>query len=194
MSEKGPHRNGGFKDAFRNNFVLVYATKGTKTENEWYYNRARVDAEMFYYRANGNVEIISDRDFNSYTYTDRNVIIYGNASNNTAWNTLLSDCPLQVKNGSLSLGKKQMNGSNYGAYFIYRKNDSDKASIGVVTATGTKGMKAAYANHYLLNGTTFPDVLIFNDSLLQKGIGGVECSGFFGNNWSYETGDFEWRD
>ena len=194
LSEKGPHRNGGFKDAFRNNFVLVYATKGTKTENEWYYNRARVDAEMFYYRANGNVEMISDRGFDPSHYTHRNVIIYGNANNNAAWNSLLSDCPLQVKSGSLSLGGKNMNGDNYGAYFIYRKNDSDKASVGVVTATGTKGMKAAYANHYLVNGTTFPDVLIFNDSLLQKGIGGVECSGFFGNDWSYETGDFKWRD
>lgn len=193
LSEKGPHRNGGFKDAFRNNLILVYATRGNKTENEWYYNRARVDAEMFYYRANGNVEMISDREFDLVKYADRNVIIYGNASNNTAWNKLLSNCPLQVKNGSLTLGNKTLDGDNYGSYFIYKRNDSSNASVGVVTATGSKGMKAAYANHYLVNGTTFPDVLIFNENVLLEGILGVECSGFFGNNWSYETGDFEWR-
>lgn len=193
LSEKGPHRNGGFKDAFRNNLVLVYATKGSKSENEWYYNRARVDAEMFYYRANGNVEMVSDKEFDLNNYTDRNVILYGNATNNSAWNKLLADCPLQVRNGSLSLGGKTLTGNNLGAYYIYKRKDSGKASVGVVTATGDKGMKAAYANHYLVNGTTFPDVLIFNDTILKEGISGVECSGFFGNNWSYETGDFEWR-
>jgi pimeloyl-ACP methyl ester carboxylesterase len=194
LSEKGPHRNGGFKDAFKNNFVLVYATKGSKAENEWYYNRARVDAEMFYYRANGNVEVVSDREFDLSKFSNRNVILYGNASNNRAWSKLLADCPLQVKNGQMSLGERTLVGDNYGAYYIYRRNDSDKASVGVVTATGTKGMKAAYANHYLVNGTTYPDVLIFSDKLLIDGISGVECSGFFGNDWSYETGDFEWRD
>jgi pimeloyl-ACP methyl ester carboxylesterase len=193
LSEKGPHRNGGFKDAFRNNFVLVYATNGTKEENTWYYSRARADAEMFYYRANGNVEIIKDRDFVAADYKDRNVIVYGNADNNRAWKKLLTACPLQVKNGSLTLGNKTLKGKNYGAYYIYKRNDSDVASVGVVTATGPLGMKAAYANHYLTNATTFPDVLIFNDKVLLEGIAGVECSGFFGNDWSYETGDFVWR-
>ena len=60
LKEKGPHRNGGFKDAFRNNVVFVYATKGTNYENEWYYNKARFDAETFWYRANGAIEIIKD--------------------------------------------------------------------------------------------------------------------------------------
>ena len=193
LSEKGPHRNGGFKDAFRNNMVLVYATRGTRKENEWYYNRARQDAETFYYRANGNVELIRDIDFTLAKYKDRNVIIYGNASNNRAWNKLLANAPLQVRKGKLTLGGKTLSGDQYGGYFIYPRKDSDRASVGVVTATGVKGMKAAYANHYLVNGTTFPDVLLFNDTLLFEGVGGVECSGFFGNDWSYEKGDFVWR-
>jgi pimeloyl-ACP methyl ester carboxylesterase len=193
LSEKGPHRNGGFKDAFRNNFVLVYASHGSKDENAWYYARARADAELFYYRANGNVEIVRDRDFIPGDYKDRNVIIYGNADNNRAWKKLLSDCPLQVKKGELTFGGKTLSGDNYGAYYIYPKHDSDIASIGVVTATGKSGMKAAYANHYLLNATTFPDVLIFNETVLLEGLPGVTCSGFFGNDWSYEKGEFVWR-
>ena len=46
LLEKGPHRSGGFKDAFRNDFVLVYASRGSKAENAWYYSRARADAEV----------------------------------------------------------------------------------------------------------------------------------------------------
>ena len=73
------------------------------------------------------------------------------------------------------------------------QQDSQIASVGVIAATGTKGMKAAYVNHYLVNGTSFPDVMIFNDNVIAKGIEGVTCAGFFGNDWSVERGDFVWR-
>jgi pimeloyl-ACP methyl ester carboxylesterase len=194
LAEKGPHRNGGFKDAFRNNFLLVYATKGSKEENEWYYGRALLDAETFYYRANGNVEIMSDGDFDAQKHRDNNVILYGNRDNNSAWSQLLPNCPLQVSDGELKFGNKSMKGENLGAYFIYRKENSNVASVGVVTATSMRGAKAAYANHYLLNGTTFPDVLIFNDKVLQDGISAVQVSGFFGNDWSVDSGDFVIRE
>lgn len=193
LQEKGPHRNGGFKDAFRNKMVFVYATKGTAAENEWYFNRARFDAETFRYRANGTVELVKDVDFDLKKYPDRNIILYGNHSNNKAWNKLLSSSPIQVSTNEVSFGNKKLSGNQWGMYFIYPRKDSDFASIGVVTATGEKGMKAAYMNHYLVNGTTFPDVLLFDDSVLPDGESKVKCAGFFGNDWSIEKGDFEWN-
>ena len=48
--EKTPARYGGFKDAFHHRFVLVYSTGGDDAENTWSYNKARFDAETFYYR------------------------------------------------------------------------------------------------------------------------------------------------
>ncbi len=193
LKEKGPHRNGGFKDAFNNNVVLVYATNGSLTENEWYYNRARFDAETFWYRANGHIEIVKDSDFSLKKYPDRNVVIYGNADNNLAWNTLLKDSPIQVKDYGVNFNGKSLFGNQWGMYFIVPRRDSDFASVGVVSATGSKGMKAAYMNHYLVNGTTFPDVLLFDNSVLTEGMPAVKCAGFFGNDWSVETGEFEWR-
>ena len=191
--EKGPLRNGGFKDAFRHNMVLVYASHGSKTENAWWYHRALYDAEKFYYRANGNVELIKDTAFSPEKYPDQNVILYGNSTNNAAWQGLLKNCPLQVKKGLLSLGQKKLAGDNWGAYFIYPRSDSETASVGIVSATGQKGMKAAFANHYLVNGTTFPDVMIFGDKMIGEGLGALQCAGFFGNDWSVDTGDFVWR-
>jgi predicted esterase len=193
MQEKGPHRNGGFKDAFRHNVVFVYATNGSKIENEWYYNKAKFDAETFWYKANGCIEIIKDVDFNLKKYTDRNVIIYGNKTNNTAWNKLLKNSPIQVENGLVNFGSKKLKGNQWGMYFTVPRNDSAFASIGVVTASGLQGMKATYANHYLVNGTTFPDVLLFDDSVLLNGDKDVKCAGFFGNDWSIEKGDFKWK-
>jgi pimeloyl-ACP methyl ester carboxylesterase len=193
LQEKGPHRNGGFKDAFRHNVVFVYATKGSVVENEWYYNKAKFDAETFWYKANGTIEIIKDADFNPKKYVDRNVIIYGNKTNNIAWNKLLKNSPIQVENGLVNFGSKKLKGNQWGLYFTVPRTDSNFASVGVVTATGNKGMKAAYANHYLVNGTTFPDVLLFDDSVLLNGDKAVKCAGFFGNDWSIDSGEFKWK-
>lgn len=193
LQQKGPHRNGGFKDAFRHNVVFVYATKGSAVENEWYYNKAKFDAETFWYKANGCIEIIKDVDFNLKKYTDRNVIIYGNKTNNIAWNKLLKNSPIQVENGLVNFGSKKLKGNQWGLYFTVPRTDSNFASVGVVTATGNKGMKAAYANHYLVNGTTFPDVLLFDDSVLLNGDKEVKCAGFFGNDWSIDSGEFKWK-
>ncbi|MCM4156987.1 prolyl oligopeptidase family serine peptidase [Gramella sp. AN32] len=192
--EKGPHRNGGFKDAFRNNVMFVYASNGTAEENEWYYNRARFDAEKFWYRANGNIELVKDTDFNPSNYSNQNVIIYGNKDNNSAWNGLLKDSPIQVSNNKIMFGDKSLQGDQWGAYFIYPRKDSESASIGVVTATGNNGMRGAYANDYLVNGTSFPDLLIFDNKMMKEGVSGVKASGFFGNSWSIKNGDFIWRE
>ena len=173
--------------------LLVYASKGSKPENEWYYNRARFDAETFWYRANGKIEIVKDIDFSLEKYLDRNVVFYGNKDNNCAWNLLLNSSPIQVSNNEVVFGSKKLKGNQWGLYFIVPRADSDIASIGVVTATGNKGMKAAYMNHYLANGSAFPDVLLFDNSVLVEGGANVKCAGFFGNNWSIETGDFEWK-
>jgi len=193
LSEKGAHRSGGFKDAFRNNVVFVYGTRGSSAENDWNYHKALFDAETFYYRANGNVEMIKDTDFSLKKYTDRNVIVYGNKDNNAAWKLLLNNSPIQVRNNEVDFNGKKLTGKQWGMYFTLSRKDSDIASVGVVTSTGIKGMKATYANHYLVNGTTFPDLVLFDNDLLNQGIDAVKCAGFFGNDWSVEKGEFEWR-
>ncbi|MDN5214862.1 prolyl oligopeptidase family serine peptidase [Fulvivirgaceae bacterium BMA12] len=193
LKEKGPHRNGGIKDAFRNRVVLVYATKGSKKENEWYYNRAKYDAEKFWYLGNGSFEIIKDTEFSLSTYKDRNVVVYGNRDNNAAWKTLLKSCPIQVSDNELSVGSRSLKGEQWGTFFIYPRHDSDIASIGVVSATGEKGMKAAYANDYL-GRVAFPDIIIFDENMTKTGISGIKCGGFFGNDWSVDNGDILWND
>lgn len=189
-TEKYPSRYGGFKQAFNNKMVFVYATGGSKEENTWYQNKARFDAETFLYRGNGSVDVISDREFTPSAYADRNVILYGNASNNKAWNKLLKNAPVQVMKGEIRMGDKVLKGNNLGTYFVYPRPDSRTGSVGVVAGTGLEGMKATYPNDYISGITGYPDLLIFNVDILKDGIRGVEVSGFFGNDWSVEKGLF----
>ena len=181
--EKYSLRGGGFKHAFGHNVVFVYATGGTKAENEWYMNRARFDAETFYYRGNGSMDIVADRDFRASDYPDRNVMIYGNASNNSAWGQLLAHAPFSVANGRIDWGGKTVSGDDLAAFLIYPRNDSPIASVGVVAGTGDKGMRAAYANNYFLTLPGFPDYMIFRADLLREGLDKMELAGFFDNKW-----------
>ena len=189
--EKTPARNGGFKLAFTKQAVLVYSTRGTSAENQWYENKARFDAETFLYRGNGAFEVIPDRDFSLEKYRDRNVILYGNAQSNGAWGALLANAPVQVNRNGIQFGSRFMAGDDLGAYFIYPRPDSDSASVGVVAGTGETGMKAVYPNDYFSGITGFPDLLIFELDWLKEGLDGLKISGFFGNDWSVEQG--QWR-
>ncbi len=190
LKAKHPARYGGFKLAFDRQMLFVFATGGSPEINEWYKNKARFDAETFLYRGNGSVDLIPDTLFSPEKFPQRNIIIYGNADNNMAWSKLLQHSPVQVFNNRIEFGDDTLEGENLGTYFLYPRSDSDFASVGVVAGTGPHGMKAAFANDYFSGITGFPDLLIFNISLLSEGLEGMIVSGFFGNQWDVETGEF----
>jgi hypothetical protein len=181
--QKGIIRNGTFKEPFKNQMVFVYGTAGSSEENTWAYNKACYDAETWYYRGNGAVDIIADKNFNPSAYPDRGIILYGNASTNKIWKILLSECPIQVKKGLITLGKKQYSGDNLGAYFMWPRPDSKVASIAVITGTGLQGMNTANANQYFAGGSGFPDYMIFSTDLLKSGVDGIKTAGFYSNDW-----------
>lgn len=183
-------RYGGFKHAFDNNVVFVYATKGNAKENEWYMNKARFDAETFYYRGNGSTDVIPDTEYSPEKYKDRNVVIYGNKDNNRAWGTLLKECPVQVGKNTVTAGGRTFTGSDLGTYFIYPHPYSATASVGVVAGTGEAGMRATSANNYISGITGFPDIMIFSADMLREGLDGMKAAGYFDNDWSLASEDF----
>ncbi|MFT4031493.1 MAG: PHB depolymerase family esterase [Siphonobacter sp.] len=189
-SQKGPHRYGTFKDAFNNRMVFVYGTKGTKEENEWSLNKARFDAETWYYRGNGAVDIISDQVFSLEKYADRGVILFGNSVTNAAWNLLLSDSPIQVGSNSIKAGAQTWTGDDLATYFVWPIKGSKIASVAVVGGSGLKGMQASSANQYFAGASGFPDFMIYNLDMLRQGSKGVKLAGFFDNNWKLATNLF----
>lgn len=183
-AEKNPARGSGFKQVFDNRVVLVYATGGTRQENEWYRNKARFDAEAFLYKGNGSFEVISDRQFKPADYADRNIVLYGNADNNLAWNQLLKNSPISVNRKGISMNEKFLAGDDLAACFVYPRSDSSSALVGVVAGTGLTGSKANMGNDYFSGVNGYPDLLIFNVDYLNGSLGGIVASGFFNNDWS----------
>jgi pimeloyl-ACP methyl ester carboxylesterase len=191
---KGPHRYGPFKDAFRNHMMFVYGTHGSAEENAWALAKARFDAETFWYRGNGFIEMVPDSDFDPKKEPDRNVILYGNSSTNSAWKPLLGDSPVQIGPGLVKIGEREAKGDNLGCMFIQPRPGSDIASVGIISGTGLKGMRTLDRMPIFVSGIAYPDLFLVDSEMLTSGMKGVRAAGFFGNDWKVESGEFAWRD
>lgn len=189
MLQKGPHRYGTLKDAFNYRMVFVYSTKGTEAENTWSMNKAKYDAETWYYRGNGAIDIVADKDFSADKYAGRGVIIYGNATTNSAWGQLLNDCPIQVQRNKVTAGNNTWNGDDLSAYFVWPSKKSPVTSVAVIAGSGIKGMNAANANQYFAGASGFPDFMIYKLDMLRDGSRGIQLSGFYDNEWKLGNGD-----
>ncbi|MBC7525930.1 MAG: prolyl oligopeptidase family serine peptidase [Chthonomonadaceae bacterium] len=187
---KSPQRSGPFKMAFGHRMLFVYGTKGTSEENARSFPKARFDAETFWYRGNGSIEVIADTAFSPKATQDRNVILYGNSDNNAAWNLLLVDCPIQVKRGSVQVGTQTYTGEDLACLFLRPRPGSETALVGVVSATGEAGWTVAERLPYFVSGAGYPDVTVISAEMLSQGVKGIRATGFFGPDWSLKGADF----
>lgn len=184
LNEKGPHRYGGFKDIYRNRFILVYGTHGTPAENEWAKNKARYDAEQFWYRGNGSVDVVSDDAFDPKRDLGRNVIVYGNQQTNSAWMPLFGrEVAVTARNNSVATGDAAI-------LLIRPRVGSDTACVAGIGGTGIVGMRLTDRVPLFSSGAAIPDLLVFGPEMLEKGTSGIRVAGFYGMNWSIDTGDF----
>jgi poly(3-hydroxybutyrate) depolymerase len=190
---KGPHRYGPFKDAFRNRMVLVYGTHGNAAENAWALARARYDAETFWYRGNGSVDVLPDTALDPAAQPERNIILYGNADTNGAWKALLGEGPVQVRRGVVRVGDREEKGDDLAGLFVRPRPGSDRATVAAVSGTGLPGMRLTERLPYFVSGIAYPDCLILGTESLTRGMEGVRAAGFFGMDWGVASGEFAWR-
>jgi dienelactone hydrolase len=181
--EKGEMRNGGFKEAFQHRMVFVYGTKGNAEENAWMLNKAKYDAETWYYRGNGAIDIIADNEFDSVKYAGRGIILFGNMTTNSVAGNLLSDCPIKINSGFAVVGADTLKGADLGSYHLWPNKNNGFSSIALIGGTGLKGMRAAEANQYFAGGSGFPDFMIFSLDMLEKGETAVKATGYYNNKW-----------
>lgn len=187
---KYPVRCGNLREAFNHNVIFVYGTHGSKEENIWAYEKAKLDAEKIWYRGNSAIPVIKDDEFNLAKYKDRSVILFGNARTNSAWKLLLDESPVKVDDGKISIAGKVYKGDDLSCLMIRPRKDSDVASVGVISATGIEGMKLINLAPYFDQYIGFPDLIIFNSGILNSDDEGVKAIGYFGNDWSIEKGEF----
>jgi hypothetical protein len=194
LAWKGPYRYGPFKEAFGHNMIFVYGTKGSYAENAWAKAKCRLDAETWWYRGNGSVDVMTDVEFDPGKEPDRGIVLYGNADNNAAWSALLGGSQVQVRRGAVEIGTHIIHGEDLACLFCRPRPGSDIASVAVIAGTGVVGSRLTDRVPYLSAGVAYPDCTVFGVETLSKGVAGVRAAGFFGTDWSVAKGDFVWRD
>jgi dienelactone hydrolase len=191
---KGPQRYGAIKDELKHRFLFVYGTRGTAEENAWAFGKARYDAETFWYRGNGAVDLLKDSAFDASRYRDRTVVLYGNAQTNSAWPALLADSPVQVRQGEVRVGERRFEGGDLSAVFARPRHDSNIASVVVIAGSGPVGMRATYPVSLFVSFVRYPDCLVTRlGEANARGSQNVAV-GFFGSDWSVEHGEFAFAD
>jgi dienelactone hydrolase len=193
IGDKRPERDGPYKEAFRHRMLFVYGTQGAPEENAQLYAKARYDAETFWYRGNGSVDLVADRDFNPNREPDRGVILYGNADTNSAWKPLLSDSPVQVRRGLVQVGEHQEHGDDLACLFLRPRPGSATACVAAVAGSGPAGMRLTERLPYFVSGVAYPDWTVIGPEMLTNGVAGIRGAGFFANDWSLNGGDAAWR-
>ena len=189
---KGPNRYGPFKRAFGRNMVFVYGTTGADDENAWAHDKARLDAETFWYRGNGAVDMVRDVELTDAMISSRNIILYGNADTNAAWNTLLPDSPVSAFRGGFRVGAREIPGDDLAGLFVWPIPGTSEGLVGVVTGSGLAGMRLTDRMPYFVSGVAYADVTILGPDALLTGADGVRVAGFFGEDWSVGAGEFVW--
>ncbi|MBL0177000.1 MAG: hypothetical protein IPP94_17385 [Ignavibacteria bacterium] len=122
-----------------------------------------------------------------------NVVLYGNAKTNTIWKTLLAD---RSRAGATRLrdgADKTVKGSGLFCLFIRPHPSVETACVAVVSGTGIDGMRAVMPLGYLSPGLPFPDLLVGFSDIFTRGEDAIVAAGYFGTNWSVETGDIAWN-
>ena len=194
LTWKGPLRYGPFKEAFGHEMMFVYGTKGSPEENAWAKAKSRLDAETWWYRGNGSVDVMPDVEFDPAKEPDRGVVLYGNADDNTAWPALLGQSPVQVRRGQVQIGTHVFHGEDLSCLFCRPRPGSDRACVAVIAGSGLVGSRLTERVPYFTAGVAYPDCTVFGVETLSKGVAGVRAAGFFGMDWSVDKGDFVWRD
>ena len=190
---KRPARYGTFNSALDNRAILVYGTTGNEEENAWAEAKARYDAETFYYRGGGALEVLPDSQFDFNSDVDRNVILYGNADTNSAWPQLMATSPVEVRRGHVRVGTRTETSGELAVVTVRPRPGSDTAMVGVVSGTGPVGMRLTNRLRWFVAGVVYPDLMILEPKTLTEGTVGVRAWGYFGLDWRTETGEIAWR-
>lgn len=191
--QKSPTRGGPFKNAFRNRMVFVVGTGGTPEETRALWEKARFDAEQWWYRGNGSVDVVADETFlaDHDWRNGRNVILFGNADTNKAWGSLVDD-EVHVDRTGVRIGEERIEGDDLAVLMVRPIPGDPFASVAVVAGTGDAGTRLVRMMPYWVSGIGYPDLIVFGSEMLDGDPTGIRAAGFFGNDWTIENGEIQY--
>jgi hypothetical protein len=165
--------------------VLVYGTAGSAEENLELFERARLDAQTWWYRGNGRGILLSDEEYLAEAAENRNVILYGNRDTNRAFDALVAgDAPFDARRGSIRVADREHRGDALGAVCILPARSGRKeALVGLCADSGPRGTRLGQTLATFVSGVGYPDYAVYSPEILRCGDGGVLEAGWWSARW-----------
>ncbi|MAW60546.1 MAG: hypothetical protein CMJ94_06895 [Planctomycetes bacterium] len=173
-----------FKRAFDNHFLLVVGTQGDDERDAALLARARHDQAVWTYRGNGLAQVVRDVDVQHILQpvpmvVTRNLILYGNRDDNSAWRVLGEDLPIDFSDGVARLGEQTWSG-DYAGLFVLPAEDR---LVGVFASTSTAAARLGDTFAPFISGVGYPDYAIVGLDVLSRGDQAVVAAGWFDHAW-----------
>ena len=193
--QKSPEHAGPFKRAFDNGFVLVFGTAGKADEDLELMERARYDLERWSYRAAGEVAVLSDvqliaaLEAGDAELASCNVILYGNAVSNSAWDLVLGvPGEIEVLPGKVRIGERVFEGDDLLLLGTLPRRDAEPgtALVGVFGSTGVRAARLGYEVPVFVSGVGLPDWSLVDSGFLVGGDAAVRGAGWFDKDWALQ--------
>lgn len=172
MGLYGPMKQGYFTP-----FVLVYG-KGKIN-----YGEACAEAGYWCSNANGFVEVLADTEVTEDIIKNYNLILFGGPDENCITERINSKLPINIKNGSIWLGKERLYGEGLALELIYPNPLNREKFIVLYAGADDEGKKISYHFNVVRPSTGVPDFIIYDRGVKKRGWGGVAATGFFDANW-----------
>jgi len=180
---KTPALFGPIKQAYFTPFIFVYGTAGTPEETDINRSMAVLDAQIWWWRANGFVRVIPDSEATDEIIRKYNLILYGNSQTNAVLAKIQDRLPIWVTPQGISVGEQMLWGDGLAARFLYPNPLNPQKFVVVIAGTSIKGMRLAGLSGMFYSGAGLPDFIVYDERVKTQAWGGFLAAGFFDNSW-----------
>lgn len=184
---KSPSFFGPIKKGYFSPFILVYGTRGDSASTEINLHHARVEAQNWWWRGNGYVEIIPDIEVNSENIHRYNLILFGGPGTNAVTARIKRDLPISIKNDRLVIDGREIEKDDVAFQMIYANPLNPEKYVVVKGGTSPKGEELAGLFNVIYSGSGLPDFIIYDEAVKDKGWGAIIAAGFFDLNWKFDN-------
>jgi pimeloyl-ACP methyl ester carboxylesterase len=178
---------GPIKKDYFSPFILIYGTQGDSDSTEINLHHARVEAQNWWFRGNGHVEIIPDIELNSEIIHRYNLILFGGPETNAVTAKIMKDLPISIKNDRLIIDGQEIEKDDVAFQMVYPNPLNPEKYVVIKGGTSPKAEELAGLFNVIYSGSGLPDFLIYDETVKEKGWAAIIATGFFDVNWKFDN-------
>lgn len=181
----------GIKAIWNNRPILVLPTQTSVTDAASARDLATYWAETFWYRGNGDLEVVTDAEASKMKLDGRNVVLFGRKETNLLWQKLNPRSAIEVVPGRASFQSHTAVGEDIACLELARRPNNTQ--ILLASWTGEAGARLLARSPVFLSGAAYPDVLVWRATSLVPGDAtGFLAAGYNSAGWAGD--EIAWRD